>query len=59
MNLLHLAPDIQESLLFLPVVEHGKAKIHEKLMRPIATHVHWETQRQIWNGDQLRLRLKR
>ena len=33
--LLHLAPDIQEELLYLPEVMQGKAQIHERLLRPL------------------------
>ena len=36
MNRLYLAPDIQESLTFLPRVESEIASIHEKRLRPIA-----------------------
>ena len=50
MNLLHLAPDIQESLLFLPRVESGRAPIHEKLLRPIAAELDWGKQREMWAG---------
>ena len=50
MNLLHLAPDIQESLLFLPRVESGKAPIHERLLRPIAAEIDWGKQREMWAG---------
>ncbi len=50
MNLLHLAPDIQESLLFLPLVESGGAPIHEKLVRPIAAEIDWGKQREMWAG---------
>jgi len=35
-NQLRRAPDIQESLLFLPRVEPGRAPIHENLIRPTA-----------------------
>ena len=49
MNLLHLAPYIQEALLFLPRVEFGRAPIHEKLLRPIASEIEWHTQREMWN----------
>ncbi len=47
MNLLHLPPDIQESLLFLPRVTSGKAPIHEKLLRPIAAEIDWGKQREM------------
>ena len=48
MNLLHLAPDIQEEILFLPCVTTGKASIHEKLLRPIAAENNWDKQRTLW-----------
>jgi hypothetical protein len=48
MNLLHLAPDIQEELLFLPATESGREPIHEKLLRPVAAEMDWREQRTIW-----------
>ena len=48
MNLLRLAPDIQEELLFLPRVTAGKAAIHEKRLRPIAAQTDWARQRAMW-----------
>jgi hypothetical protein len=48
MNLLHLAPDIQEALLFLPRVVEGKDAITEKMLRPIAAEVDWGMQCEIW-----------
>jgi len=50
MNLLHLAPDIQEALLFLPPTKDGREPIHEKLLRPIAAEMDWGRQRGIWDG---------
>ncbi len=50
LNLLHLAPDIQEALLFQPRVTSGKAAIHEKLLRPIAAEIDWGKQREVWAG---------
>ncbi len=47
---MHLAPDIQESLLFLPRVESGRAPIPEKLLRPIAAGIDWGKQREMWAG---------
>ena len=38
-----LAPDVQEKTLLLPKVTKGKATIHEKLLRPIATQSEWKT----------------
>lgn len=45
MNLLHLAPDIQEELLHLPVVEEGNDPIHERHLRPICAQLSWKDQR--------------
>ena len=50
MNLLHLAPDIQEELLFLPRTVSGREPIHEKLLRPIAAEMDWGRQRGIWES---------
>ena len=48
MNLLHLAPDIQEELLFLPRVERGRDPIQERQLRPIAAVPDWRKQRGMW-----------
>ncbi|MFT5424667.1 MAG: hypothetical protein ACI89L_002464 [Phycisphaerales bacterium] len=48
MNLLHLAPDIQEAILDLPRVESGRDPVTEREVRPIAAVVDWEEQRRIW-----------
>ena len=48
MNLNHLAPDIQEELLFLPRVPAGRPPIHEKRLRPIAAEIDWSKQRAMW-----------
>jgi len=48
MNLLHLAPDIQEELLFLPRTVSGRDPIHEKLRRPITAEMDWGRQRGMW-----------
>ncbi|MBX3382176.1 MAG: hypothetical protein KF864_01570 [Phycisphaeraceae bacterium] len=48
MNLLHLAPDIQEQILFLPPVESGRDPIHERMLRPIAGLPCWREQRRNW-----------
>ncbi len=48
MCLLHLAPDIQEALLFLPRTLQGRDPIREKDLRPIATVPHWNRQRTMW-----------
>ncbi len=48
MNLLHLAPDIQEALLLLPPVEKGRDPITERELRPIAAVPDWKKQRRMW-----------
>ncbi len=48
LNLTLLAPDIQEVLLHLPLVEAGKSDIHEKALRPIAALTCWLAQRRFW-----------
>ncbi len=52
MNLLHLAPDIQEALLFLPLTVKGRDPIREKHVRPIAAEPDWRVQRAMW-GDRV------
>jgi len=47
MNLLHLAPDIQEKLLFLPRTDGGRAPIREHMVRPIAAIIDWRKQRRM------------
>jgi len=48
MNLLYLAPDIQEQLLLLPRIEKGNDRPLERDLRPIATVLDWRKQRQMW-----------
>lgn len=48
MNLLNLAPDIQEGILFLPRTVKGRDPIREKDVRPIAAIPHWHRQRKMW-----------
>lgn len=50
MNLLHLAPDIQDAILNLPRVEHGHDPITERELRPIVTIVDWRKQRGMWKA---------
>ena len=50
MNLLHLDPDIQEAILFLPTVEHGRDPITERELRPIVAAPDWRKQRRMWAG---------
>ncbi len=48
MNLLNLAPDIQEEILFLPPRERGRDTFTEKQLRPIAATPSWAKQRPMW-----------
>ncbi len=50
MNLLHLAPDIQEVLLDLPRTAQGRDPYHERDVRPIAAIPEWKRQRAMWQG---------
>ena len=44
MNLLNLAPDIQEHLLFLSVMK----SINERNLRPVANRINWDEQRSLF-----------
>jgi len=48
MNLLHLAPDIQEAILHLPRVLEGRDPITERDVRPITQITDWTAQRDAW-----------
>jgi hypothetical protein len=48
MNLLCLAPDIQEQILFLPRTERGRDPIKLADVLPVAAFSDWRRQREIW-----------
>ncbi len=48
MHLLHLAPDIQEELLFLP----ASSRIVERHIRPVVRLVRWDDQRPLFSRAQ-------
>jgi hypothetical protein len=48
MNLLGLAPDIQEEIFFLPPVTEGRPIITERHLRQMLTTVVWSEQRERW-----------
>jgi hypothetical protein len=50
MNLLVLAPDIQETLLFLPPVERGRDPLHLRQLQPLALVLDWRKQRRLWQA---------
>jgi hypothetical protein len=52
MSLLNLAPDIQEWILFLPRIEHGRDVVKEIDIRPIASTLDWRKQRRTWTALQ-------
>jgi hypothetical protein len=49
MNLLNLAPDIQEKILFMPETRNGRDLVTERRMRQIAAVVAWNRQRRVWH----------
>lgn len=51
MNLLFLAPDIQEKLLNLPKTTKGRDKIACAKLQPIALEPDWNIQRQMWDAS--------
>jgi hypothetical protein len=48
LNLLHLAPDIQEQILFLNRSGHGRDPLHLARLQPIAAKFDWAKQRRLW-----------
>jgi len=50
MNLLNLAPEIQEEILFLPEVCSGRDLITERDLRPLASNDSWARQRSQWRS---------
>ena len=49
MNLLNLAPDIQEEILFLPPA-FGRGPITERHLRRLSSMIDWGEQRQFWGA---------
>lgn len=50
MNLLLLAPDIQEEILFLPLTTARQDPLSEREMRSIVAEPCWEKQREMWRN---------
>jgi hypothetical protein len=48
LNLLYLAPEIQEALLFLPPTLRGRDPIIFADLMPIAAALDWRKQRRLW-----------
>jgi len=49
MNMINLAPDIQEDLLYLPLVHRGRDPISERDIRPVVVVPDWRKQRRMWS----------
>ena len=50
MNLLMLAPDVQEEVLFLPRTVRGRDPVRIQHLQPIALTTDWSEQRRRWRG---------
>lgn len=55
MNLLLLAPDIQEEILFLPTIRRGHDCLRLAHLQPIARIPSWSKQRVLWARQRERL----
>ena len=47
-NLLQLAPDLQEAVLFLPAQSSGRDPVTERALRSLAAEPNWRIQRRRW-----------
>jgi hypothetical protein len=54
LNLLHLAPDIQEQLLFLSPIHHGRERLHLADLQSLCRTWDWRRQRRLWEALLLR-----
>ena len=52
MNLLNLAPDIQEEILFLPRTTSGRDPVSERQVRPTVAEPDWRWQQRMWQAVQ-------
>ena len=48
LSLVHLAPDIQEAILFLPRTQRGRDPVILSEVIPIAMELDWKRQRRAW-----------
>jgi hypothetical protein len=48
MGMLSLAPDIQEAILFLPLVDEGRDRVTERDVRRVMRSLDWGVQRGMW-----------
>ncbi len=49
MNLLLLAPEIQEAILDLPPVTNGREPVSERALRRVVAESDWNRQLELWN----------
>jgi hypothetical protein len=49
MDLLNLAPEIQETILFMPPTSSGRDLATERGLRRILREDDWESQRRVWS----------
>ena len=57
LNLVNLAPDIQEALLHLPKTVQGRDVLHVRQLQSIASTIDWRRQRRLW-AELIRGRLR-
>ena len=50
MNLLNLAPDIQEDIVFLPRTCSGRDPLDERGIRHVAMRISWSRQKGLWDS---------
>ena len=48
MNLLNLAPQIQEEILFLPEIREGREPVRESALRRLPGVLSWNEQVELW-----------
>jgi hypothetical protein len=57
LNLLHLAPDLQQRLLWLEPTRKGRERVHERALRTLSRIYDWQLQRlefeSIVNGNRI------
>lgn len=53
MDLLNLAPDVQEAVLFFTGVAKGREVVTERHLRPIVAELNWRKQREMWSREKV------
>lgn len=57
LNLLTLAPDIAEEIMFWPPICKGREPLKERMIRPIALELDWTIQRVMWQRLKAKLQV--